>query len=347
MKKYIASEAVEQGASARRPLANPSMMCCRVGWALALLWTAAVTGRGAEKVTFQQDWFAGPQFAGIYIAADQGFYSAAGLDVEIAPFHLGVKPREAIAAAPNASLGCIEGYIFLQERAAAQPLVALAANFQESPAGYMFLDPVRIAGPADLAGKRVGVHRFADALYRWFLRRGHVAPEASTMSFVDNDIAHLVHGEVDAMQGYAIDEYVALRQQEGARAHFISFRALGFDAYSEVFFTTADQLATHRAALLAFLEATRRGWVFAFAHSDAALTALEKRMGSGFDPDKARSALHAEELFVHAPLERPLAPMQPEKWEAMERAAVEMGLLPSVEAPARFLDAGVNARAPR
>ena len=42
------------------------------------------------KVTIQLSWFDQFQFAGYYMAKEQGFYKDAGLDVEILPFSLGM-----------------------------------------------------------------------------------------------------------------------------------------------------------------------------------------------------------------------------------------------------------------
>jgi ABC-type nitrate/sulfonate/bicarbonate transport system substrate-binding protein len=233
----------------------------------------------AEKVVFHADWFTGPQFAGLYVAEDRGFFRAAGLEVEFVPFKFGLKPTAGIAASSTCALGAIEGYIFLQQRAAGSDVHALAAMLQESPAGFMSLPPAGIASARDFAGKRIGVHAYADPLYHWFLRRTGVPESAVTLVPAGNDLGLLTKGDVQALQGYATEEFVRLRQLTGGQARFLPFRELGFDSYSEILYTTAPQLERHRAAIDAFVAAARRGWAQAFAHPDDALASLRARLG--------------------------------------------------------------------
>jgi len=302
-----------------------------------LIVAGALTCGAAEKITFYPDWFAGPEFAGFFVAEAGGYYGAAGLDVQFVPFKFGAKSIEAIAASPGCALGTIEGYIFLQQRARGDDVRALAAVLQESPAGFMSLDSAGITSARDFAGKRIGVHKFADPLYRWFLRRVGVGSDAATMIFVGNDLRLLTRGDVAAMQGYAIEELLRLRQQVGTHARFLSFRELGFDAYSEIITTTAPQLERHRATIQAFLTATQRGWSDVFAHPDEALAALRGRIGPEFDETFQRAALEALRPFVCRGDEPPLAPMSAEKWRRMQAACVEMGLLRAAEPTEAFL----------
>ncbi len=303
---------------------------------LAVALAGVVTCPAAEKVVFHADWFAGPQFAGLYVAADQGFFRAAGLEVEFIPFKFGLKPANEIAASKVCALGAIEGYIFLQQRAAGIDLQALAAMLQESPAGFMSLPAAGIASARDFAGRRIGVHAFAESLYHWFLRRAGVAESAATLVPAGNDLGLLTRGEVQALQGYATEEFVHLQQLTDGHARFLSFRELGFDSYSEILYTTAPQLAGHRAVLQAFVAATRQGWVHALAHPEDALAALRARLGTPFDETYQRAALGALASYVNAG-GPPLAPMRAEKWRALQAACVEMGFLAKPEPVENFL----------
>ncbi len=319
---------------------EPSRLGC-----LLLFFALAVAGSAAEPVTFYPDWFPGPQFAGFYVAADRGFFREAGLEVAFVPFKFGAKTNEAIAASSVCALGSIEGYIFLQQRAAGPDLRALAAVLQESPAGFMSLTATGIASVRDFSGKRIGVHKFADPLYHWFLHRAGMSETAATLVPVGNDLGLLTRGEVQAMQGYAIEEFERLQQMTGGQARFLSFRELGFDAYSEILYTTAPQHAQHHAALQAFLAATQRGWIHALAHPDDALAALRARLGTDFDEPYLRASLAALAPYVSGG-GPPLAPMRPEKWRQMQAACVEMGFLAKAEPVENFLPPGPTSSPP-
>jgi NitT/TauT family transport system substrate-binding protein len=194
-----------------------------------------------------------------------------------------------------------------------------------------------VASARDFVGKRVGIHHYGDPLYRLFLHRAGVDPARVTMVFVDDDVGRLVRGEVDLMQGYAIEELVKLRRQVGPGAGFISFRELGFNAYSQVVFMTAAQLQAHGENGRAFVRGLRAGWAYAAAHPEEAVEAVERRLAPGADRGLLRSMLQATLPYVAAPGREALAPMDAAKWSGMSAAAAEMGLISRAEDPAAFL----------
>jgi ABC-type nitrate/sulfonate/bicarbonate transport system substrate-binding protein len=305
---------------------------------LICLLVLAVSPAGAsEPLTYYQDWFPGPQFAGLYVALDRGFYREEGVELAVHPFAFGQNvPALMDADVSRAAIGTLEGYILLQKRARGADLVVLNAVLRESPAGYMMLPGKSAASALDFRGKRIGVHKYGDPLYRLFLRRAGMEPSAATMVFVDDDLGRLERGEVDFMQGYAIEELVKLRRARPG-AGFLSFRELGFDAYSQVIFSTRGQLGSHPGALRAFIEGTRRGWAYALAHPDAAVDAVMPRMAVGTERALVREMFLATGPFVASAGAPPLGPVEASKWSSMSAACVEMGLLPRAEDPAAFV----------
>jgi len=107
-------------------------------------------------------------------------------------------------------------------------LRALAAMFQDSPAGYMFLASSGIRSAADFRGKRIGIHRYADPLYRWFLDRAGIAASDAPFIFSHDDFATVVRGELDALQGYSIEEYLRFRTLAGKEGAFSLLSHSGF-----------------------------------------------------------------------------------------------------------------------
>ncbi len=299
-----------------------------------------LTASAREPLTYYIDWFPSAQFAGIYVACDRGYYADAGLDVTIRPFAFGQPPAAVqMDAAPQvAAVGTQEGYIFLQRRAAGLDLRAYTAVLRQSPAGFMTRTADRIEGPKDFIGRKVGIHKFADPLYRWFLKKGGVTEAQAPFVFVGDDVSLLASGKLDVMQGYAVDELVQARRLIGrAKVHFISFRELGFDAYSQVIFATAAQVKAHDKAIRAFISATRRGWIYALAHPPEAVDAVNSRIPEAEDRSIQADKLAALGRFVNPQDESPLSRLSLAKWKTMESQCVEMGLLAKAEDPEAFL----------
>ncbi len=307
---------------------------------LTLLVLSAAAGRAAMPLTYYQDWLPGPEFAGLYCAVDQGFYTRAGLDLHIHPFAFGSDALSLMNADPgSASIATLEGYILLQKLAKGSDLRVLTAVLQESPAGYMSLPGRHAASARDFVGLRIGVHKYGDAVYRLFLRRAGVDPASVTMVFVDEDVGRLQRGEVAFMQGYAFEELVQLRRRVGPNAGFIPFKDLGFDSYSQVVFATASQLRDHPGPLRAFIDATRAGWVYAIGHPDQAADSVVARMAPGTDRSLVRDMVLETAKWVSPQGASPLGPMEASKWRGMASACVDMGLMTQAPDPARFLAA--------
>lgn len=308
---------------------------------VAAAFAAALACRAAEPapVTFYPDWFPGAQFAGVYVALDQGYYREAGLAVTLVPFAYGQKTLALIDATPEVcGLATGEGYIFLQRRAAGADLRAFGAILQRAPAGFMFLRASGIASARDFASKTIGVHRYADPLYRWFLRRAGVAEADAPLRFVDDGLDPLVRGELGAVQGFATEEFVMLRQRVGDEAGFVSFAELGFDSYSQVLYTTATQAARHGASLARFTAATRRGWEAVLADPEKGLAALRARLpAADYDEAFQRACLGALREHIAPAGRTPLAPLDREKLARLVAVSVEIGLIPQAEAVENFL----------
>ncbi len=292
-----------------------------------------VRAAAATPLAFYPDWFPGAQFAGIYVALDRGYYRDAGLDVTLVPFAYGQKTAALIDAAPaTCGVATSEGYIFLQKRAAGTDLKALGAVLQRSPAGFMSLRATGIASARDFSGKTIGIHKFADPLYRWFLKRADVAESAAPLRFVGDDLAPLLNGELGAMQGFATEEFVKLRRLVGDEARFLAFAELGFDSYAQVICTTAPQVARHRESLRRFIAATRRGWTTALAEPTLAQAALKSRLDpANYDPAYQADCLTALRDYITPDGQAPLAPIDPAKLARLQATCIEIGFLKSAE----------------
>lgn len=291
-----------------------------------------------ETLLFYPDWFPGVQFAGVYVARDRGFYDQANLAVQIETFSFGKDvPAQLDQNADVAALGTMEGYIFLQKRAAGDDLVALTAVLRESPAGLISLAAAPVEDATDFIGKTIGVHHFAAPIVRWFARKAGVVDDDWHLTFVDNDLDRLARDEVEAMQGYATEELVEARAKFGDDVRFVSFRELGFDAYSQIVFTTRAQYDKHRAVFARFVDATRAGWNAALENRWGAVAAVLARLPTGSDSLVQKGMLDALEAFVAPKGATPLGPLDPFKLEKMQEACVGMGLLERVESPERML----------
>jgi NitT/TauT family transport system substrate-binding protein len=110
----------------------------------------------ADKVTIQLKWVTQAQFAGYYVAAANGIYKDAGLDVTINPGGPDVAPPQVIAGG-GADVVVDWMPSALASREKGVPLVNISQTFKKSGLELTCRKDTGIKTPADFKGKTIGV----------------------------------------------------------------------------------------------------------------------------------------------------------------------------------------------
>jgi len=288
--------------------------------------TALAGEAGLASIRFRPDWFPNAQFSGFFWAQVDGLYAEAGLDVAFDEFAFGSDFLGAVASG-EAAFGTAEAYILIDAIAAGAPLVAIGAVLAESPAGYIYLADGAIDGPADLRGRRVGVHNYADRLLPFFATRAGLAPQEVDGVIVQHDMQILLDGKVDLHQGYATDEMLRLAAMTDRPVDILLFERMGLPMYSMVIYTSRDTLERYPERVDAFLAASAEGWTRAMRSPRVAASVVNHEFPSDA-VDDAMVARQAEALapFV-IPEEGPVLSMSRAKWAAMQAALLDSGLI--------------------
>ena len=135
--------------------------------ALGLTTGAAVA---QDEVTLQLQWVTQSQFAGYYVALENGYYDAENLDVTILPGGPDIAPPQVLAGGgADVMLNWMPSALAARERGL--PVVNIAQPFVRSGLMLTCWGDVGIAEPADLAGHTVA---------HWFF--GNEYPFLSWMS---------------------------------------------------------------------------------------------------------------------------------------------------------------------
>ncbi|MDP3008874.1 MAG: ABC transporter substrate-binding protein [Methylococcales bacterium] len=241
---------------------------------LGLLAVMPVCGY-TETIDLQLRWHHQFQFAGYYAAVQQGYYQKAGLDVVI---HEGTPDKIAIneVLQGHAQYGVANSELLLA-RLKGDPLVLLAAIYQHSPSVLLARKDSGIFSPSDLVGKKVmmlGKTIDADfaAMFpneRTDITKINIIPSSS-------DIQDLITGKADAFNSYISNEPYFLKQQ-GIEFTVISPRNYGVDFYSDMLFTSENELKKRPERVKAFLDASLQGWHYAMAHPQEIIALLQNQ----------------------------------------------------------------------
>ena len=158
--------------------------------ALALSSAAA---NAADKVTLQLKWVTQAQFAGYYVAADQGFYEDEGLEVEIKPGGPDIAPAQVLAGGgADVVIDWMPSALATREKGV--PMVNIAQPFKSSGMMLTCRKDTGIKSPDDFPGKTLGV---------WFF--GNEYPFLSWMSKLDIPTDGSAKGVKVLKQGFNVD----------------------------------------------------------------------------------------------------------------------------------------------
>ena len=139
-----------------------------LGGAMALL-LAACTGSASPSasvtaVKLQLQWLDQSQFAGYYAAAEQGYYSAEGLEVSFLPGGGDVVPQQVGSAANGPEFTIAWVPKVLQAREADSDLVQIAQMFQRAGTRSVSWKSAGITKVSDWKNLKVGAWPFGNEL---------------------------------------------------------------------------------------------------------------------------------------------------------------------------------------
>ncbi|MGZ0706797.1 ABC transporter substrate-binding protein [Coraliomargarita sp. W4R53] len=288
---------------------------------LALFTVSAASAM--EKVTLQLKWTHQFQFAGYYAAIEQGYYAAAGLEVELIEAQHDKSPMRAVIDG-EADYGVATSEI-VQLRSQGAPVVVLAVVFQHSPLALISTKEAGITTIQDLVDKKVMIQDGnADLLS--LLKQEKVPLDR--IEFVPHDLSYqqLIDGKIQAFAGYITNEPNSL-EADGFHPLIFSPQSVGIDFYGDSLFTTEDRIKNHPKQVKAFRAASLRGWNYALDHPDeivdlilAKYSQRKSKAALSFEARKTRSLIHPDLIE--------LGHINPRRWEHIAQILAEEGMLP-------------------
>lgn len=239
-----------------------------------------------DKVTLQLRWHHQFQFAGYYAAKEKGYYRDAGLDVSIIPGGPGREPTVQVLE-DIAQYGTGNSEV-LFERLHGKPLVALAAIFQHSASVLLVKRESGIVSPQGLAGHRVmTVGTEVDVGLMAMLLNEGIDPQQIKFQKTSYDINDLVKGETDAFNSYLTNEPYFM-ERIGVPVTVINPATYGIDFYSDILFTSEEEIMDHPERAKRFREASLDGWIYAMQNREEIIDLILDKYGSTKTRDHLR-----------------------------------------------------------
>jgi NitT/TauT family transport system substrate-binding protein len=256
----------------------------------------------ADDVTLQLKWVTQAQFAGYFVAQDQGFYDAEDLNVTIKPGGPDVAPPQVIAGGgADVVIDWMPSALASREKGLA--LVNIAQPYKSSGMMLTCRKDSGITSPADLKDKTLGV---------WFY--GNEYPFLSWMNKLDLAIDGSAGGVTVLKQGFNVDPILQKQAECVSTMTYNEYWQIidaGLDADELVTFKYEDQgVATLEDGLYVleknlddaafvdkmarFLRASMKGWEWARANPDAAADIVLENDETGAQTEEHQRRMMAE-----------------------------------------------------
>lgn len=282
-----------------------------------------------EKISFRLAWVPDMAEVGVFVAREKGFFADQGLDVTIEHGGFGLDPFKLVAAGTD-DFGIGGAGNLLVAREQGLPLVAIAAEFQNTPVGFITHKGSGIQTFKDFSGKRVGIQTGADTdtLYRALLVENKMDSRDVSEIPIQYDMGPFVNNVIDVLPGYVTNQPITLRGQ-GFETNVITAASQGLRYYGNVFFTSEKKMKENPEQVARFCNAVRAGWEHALANKADALEALKKHTQE-FSAEDLDAIYEAVMPFIR-PDENAvgLLGMSGERWKTTEDVLQRAGILSS------------------
>jgi NitT/TauT family transport system substrate-binding protein len=261
---------------------------------------AAGAAQAQDQVTLQLQWVTQAQFAGYYVALENGFYEEEGLDVVIQPGGPDIAPPQVLAGGgADAMLNWMPSALAARERGL--PVVNIAQPFVRSGLQLTCWKDSGITEPADLAGHTVA-HWFFGNEYPflgWMNQLGIPVDGSAngvTLLQAGFNVDPLLQRQADCISTMTYNEYWQIIDAGVSPEELVTFRYsdYGMDTLEDGIYVLEDNLndPAFLDKMTRFVRASMKGWEWAAANpDDAAMIVLD------YDETGAQTETHQKRMM--------------------------------------------------
>jgi NitT/TauT family transport system substrate-binding protein len=268
------------------------------GAALAL--SAAPPALAQDEVTLQLKWVTQAQFAGYYVALENGFYEEEGLDVAIKPGGPDIAPPQVIAGGgADVIVEWMPAALAARERGL--PLVNIAQPFKSSGMMLTCLEESGVESPADFPGRTLGVWFFGNEypFLSWMSQEGiptDGGEEGVTVLKQGFNVDPLLQKQADCISTMTYNEYWQVIDAGISEDELVTFKYedQGVATLEDGLYVLEEDLEDPEFVdkMVRFVRASMRGWKWAEENpDDAADIVLE------YDETGAQTEAHQKRMM--------------------------------------------------
>ena len=255
----------------------------------------------ADDVTLQLKWVTQAQFAGYYVALEQGFYAEEDLNVTIKPGGPDIAPTQVLAGGgADVTVEWMPAALAAREKGL--PMVNIAQPFKSSGMMLTCWKDTGIAAPSDLANRTLGVWFFGNEFpfMSWMSSLG-IATDGKAEMGVEVlkqgfNVDPLLQRQADCISTMTYNEYWQVIDAGVSPDDLVTFKYedQGVATLEDGLYVLEDKLADPAFAdkMTRFVRASMKGWKWAEENpDDAAMIVLD------YDETGAQTETHQKRMM--------------------------------------------------
>jgi len=251
------------------------MKLLKIFFLLSLLFSSVLYSNNLEKVSLQLNWKYQFEFAGFIAAYEKGFYKDAGFDVELREYDYSINVIDDIKS-KKATFGIYD--LSLLEYYDEKSPIILLANYMKKSA-LVFIAKQDIITPYDLKDKILMIEdeQLNKSILNTFLKKFEIKKEDFKKIIPHSFSADkFISGEIDVMSAYLSNELYDIKKSKKPYT-IIDPSNFGLYNFSLNIFSTKEYALKNPEKTKKFIEATKKGWVYAFNNRDEIIDIIYKK----------------------------------------------------------------------
>ena len=243
---------------------------------VACLALGSVSAQAQEKASVRLKWLPQAQFAGIYMAKEKGFYLAEGIDMTVNAGGPNISAEALVASGADtfAQGGGVDSQ--LTSRTKNLPIVSIAVMHQKTPFVFVSHADSGIKSVGDLKGKKVSVW-FTGAQFVLYamLAQGKIAQSDLTIQPQQVSLTPFLDRQIDVVAATLYNEMNTIKAR-GVSVNIIAAEDSGISMPRDPLMTSEKVIQEKPKLVQGFLNATLRGWKYAFQNKKETIDTLLK-----------------------------------------------------------------------
>jgi NitT/TauT family transport system substrate-binding protein len=263
---------------------------------------ACASAAAADEVTLQLKWVTQAQFAGYYVANDNGFYEEEDLDVTIKPGGPDINPQQVLAGGgADVVVDWMPSALATREKGV--PVVNIAQPFKRSGMMLTCDEDSEITDPQHFRGKTLGVWFFGNEypFLAWMSKLGiptDGGPDGVTVLKQGFNVDPLLQNQADCISTMTYNEYWQIIDAGIPAENLVVFKYedLGVATLEDGLYVLEDGLSDPAFVdvMARFVRASMKAWQWARENPDAAADIVLENDETGAQTEKHQRRMMGE-----------------------------------------------------